>query len=1065
MLAQEQEPDSDEEKPMLDTVSVAGKKRISELRSRVKSARIQPYLDRFDEVMKPETLLVGSISVEEAERQEQEMEQQRIAAAIEKAREDKLRQEDLEQRERLARHRILTEQEAARIEARRRQRQRAAREQIQADQIKKVFQKAEAKLKNKLTQRQAEIQTKYGELRSSAQEYGGFKGRKWLVDWEHTPQPVMIRLDTARAIKDKVPKGRYVLVVSLYDRLGGNELRWSNLHKQSYDGSTVPVRHSGAFHAQEIKFNQNVFIVCPAKIDMHPSMTFYFELYLLKGRSSPIDRVVAWGAFPAYDNRGDVVRGKFKTPMLRGPTDLSVYKYERIDSLISKDVENWMANIYFKVEHLSRFADNRREYEVELQFTTELLGNPDRFDESEEESDGLGEDEEDEDEEVEGVHKLIKGSTLRKKKKTKAEKAEEKKKLLGELEESDEDADDEDGSDAEEGKGKGKRRKGKGRAGVDIDSESDDEDAATPRLAPRPGRRAGALGKKAALPPTPGAAARLTGGSSLRTGLPPPPGRKRAASTSATAYTSNADGTPDSEDSATPRKRYVPRSERKAQGHVVDRPDHRAQSGGEGDDASDDEGVRTRMTRADRMAQYQMSVSKRLHNVNEAFLKMQYIYRDLTADIGLKQWRTVEFWVMMFLFILAFWFRMYMHYFGQRLYLLLFQVPVSNFTVRFHTCQLDYPTEVTLGFEVGMTVVGVATNIIIFMGLMACAFISQRVLGHFADTFSRFMLAYGVATTFDWLALIIIDCIIQNWRGDAFKLYNQFVVNEGNGVAGIFMTTFINLSLFIFCIFLMYNYMLRLHMNGRIFDVFARLNGDEELFMVPYDLEMSVRELKWVCIKAERWRGKSGERRKVGVVQIDLTDESDPSFRETTVHIGVFTWRLDNSHELYRHFMKMANGAIVEVFGGVDGIKDESRLWLGHDVQEESGTLADFLAGRLGDLANNVRNRVRHMRQLSGASSSKGRAGSSREGRLGRSPLSHGPSTVSASASASDDEDANEETGLLALPPAPRRHRKEERGAVAPLHPIKDSDDEDEDDDAGAGGHKQLRPPPKLRAK
>lgn len=44
-----------------------------------------------------------------------------------------------------------------------------------------------------------------------------------------------------------------------------------------------------------------------------------------------------------------------------------------------------------------------------------------------------------------------------------------------------------------------------------------------------------------------------------------------------------------------------------------------------------------------------------------------------------------------------------------------------------------------------------------------------------------------------------------------------------------------------------------------------RLNGKDDEFFVPYDLEISLEELTYICRKAEQWRGEEGERRKVSV--------------------------------------------------------------------------------------------------------------------------------------------------------------------------------------------------------
>lgn len=56
-----------------------------------------------------------------------------------------------------------------------------------------------------------------------------------------------------RGVKDKLPHGRYVLMVSLYNRLGGHCLRWSKLRGQFWGGATLPVGHDGHFYSIEMK--------------------------------------------------------------------------------------------------------------------------------------------------------------------------------------------------------------------------------------------------------------------------------------------------------------------------------------------------------------------------------------------------------------------------------------------------------------------------------------------------------------------------------------------------------------------------------------------------------------------------------------------------------------------------------------------------------------------------------------------------------------------------------------------------------------------------------------------
>ncbi len=47
--------------------------------------------------------------------------------------------------------------------------------------------------------------------------------------------------------------GRYVLMVSMYNRLGGHVLQWSNMKGQRWGGTTLTITHDGNFYNTEIK--------------------------------------------------------------------------------------------------------------------------------------------------------------------------------------------------------------------------------------------------------------------------------------------------------------------------------------------------------------------------------------------------------------------------------------------------------------------------------------------------------------------------------------------------------------------------------------------------------------------------------------------------------------------------------------------------------------------------------------------------------------------------------------------------------------------------------------------
>ncbi|KAG6610672.1 uncharacterized protein IUM83_06616 [Phytophthora cinnamomi] len=151
--------------------------------------------------------------------------------------------------------------------------------------------------------------------------------------------------------------------------------------------------------------------------------------------------------------------------------------------------------------------------------------------------------------------------------------------------------------------------------------------------------------------------------------------------------------------------------------------------------------------------------------------------------------------------------------------------------------------------------------------------------------------------------------------GDWFKLYVRFQAQEGSGLVGIFIVVILYVALTCLSLLGLYIYLLYIHMNGRMLDVYRRIHGHEDTFFVPHDAEISLQELQTVCTQATRWKGPRGTQRKVFVHEYALSDPLDPLFRETNTHIAVYNVELDGSRELHRHFLKMPDGAVLELFG------------------------------------------------------------------------------------------------------------------------------------------------------
>ncbi|XP_034145101.1 uncharacterized protein ofcc1 isoform X2 [Esox lucius] len=217
------------------------------------------------------------------------------------------------------------------------------------------------------------------------------------------------------------------------------------------------------------------------------------------------------------------------------------------------------------------------------------------------------------------------------------------------------------------------------------------------------------------------------------------------------------------------------------------------------------------------------------------------------------------------------WFvRLYLHYCSQWLFLQAIAVPVNKFQFYAHTVELVYQNSLLhTREELAMVVVGPLTLNAATMLLLLIRWACQLAFGSLPSFTSDFIMALGVWTLLDPLAVFAVDAILgrlsysSEWPvADAAKLYWHFYRTVGSGAAGVVITVFVYSVLFLLSSTILYLYFLRLHNEGRMLDIFQRLSAVEGAFFVPCDLEVSIQEVDYIVQKAEQWRGFNGERRK-----------------------------------------------------------------------------------------------------------------------------------------------------------------------------------------------------------
>lgn len=339
--------------------------------------------------------------------------------------------------------------------------------------------------------------------------------------------------------------------------------------------------------------------------------------------------------------------------------------------------------------------------------------------------------------------------------------------------------------------------------------------------------------------------------------------------------------------------------------------------------------------------------------------KLHYLRHELLVDLGLTNWRTLEFWRLAALLLLACWLRLYVHYATQWVYLRGSRVAVYDFQPQWTTCLVKYTwRSVATSTEVATLALGVLGNTALFAFLALCAALSQRLVGELPSFGSSLIVCVGLATLLDPFLVLAVDVVSHHYDcssltecatslgaadcrcviGDWFKLYVRFQALEGSGLVGVFLVLVVYAALSSVTLVALYIYLLYVHMNGRMLDVYRRVHAQEQAFFVPHDAELSLPELRVVCEAARRWKGPRGTQRKVFVHEYVLSDPLDAGFEEKTAHVAIYNVELDGQRQLHRHFLRSSDGAVLELFGEVGTGADGT--WQDEAVGGASSSLA-----------------------------------------------------------------------------------------------------------------------------
>lgn len=770
-----------------------------------------------------------------------------------------------------------------------------------------------------IKKRKKKIKTLYGNLNEyRLSKWAGF----WHnVTWRNVPQKIKLRVQFVRGVKDKLPKGYYILLVTLRDRVGGKIVTIRNRDKKKrgdfstgFYQQTMEVYHDGKFSSLEMTFDQELYLVSPSQVKRKPYMTFTFELIQTSGPTPGL--CCAWGSFPVEDSSFNIISGKFKVPLLRGWITNEVDQYWKYHKEVNRNLDKWMGNLYFQVKPMPREKRGKVEKQVHVQHLKKLSDVVLKDEDEKIISISSSDSSEDVDTQDSEEEDTINESTSEHESDTDDEFSfsdKDSNEDLDELQDSDDekvklnkpktkngeiellDFDDDEQEDYDD----------KSKDLLSFDEDSDDYKENKPLL-----RKTSTISNRKISNKASEKNSALSRKASIDSNKIPMLRKESSLSNKIPLLRQNSNNSKLSIQQ--PIALQSVRTDEEIE--LVD----------------DGKPIIRRNMKLSELDEYKYNLPQPTGYKESllTFRKGKYLAKSIFNDMGISSFDSLltrEFWVTIFLLIVSFFLRQYSHYFGQYAMLWLFNVPSVQYYPNILYVDLNYQNLfLSLWQEIFVIVSGVGLNLILFTVLVLLIYFSQKAGVNVPSFASKLCVLFGVMTFLDPYLVLLSDCIFRRWdSGDWFKLYIFYEGQvSGEGFWGIFVTTLLYFYLSLITAAIMYRFILRIFMNGRIIDVFARVHGEQSSFFVPLDLEVSREELDYACLKAKKFRGVGGVFRRLVVMEYSLTDPRDDSFFERSIHIIIYSLIPKAGgvyqRKVFRQFLQLENLAIVEIFDDND---------------------------------------------------------------------------------------------------------------------------------------------------
>lgn len=861
---------------------------LKSMKNQLNTLRFTNYLKSFDEFSIKQSVVFSSLpSATVDERQRAQL----LGLGVEQEDEEMQHMNDLEHIDVLKKRRMFELQRRAteqRAIQNRNIKQIALKASLTEELLGTYFQYTQQQLKLHLASRRAEVLQTLGEVRRF--DRGDFDPEK--PDWNRFEQQVEINIQALRGVKDKLPKGEYMILISKWDKMAGDPMPWSYrnyadrhappcpLHWETKDlrvksrcevcqgwcGGTMTVNHDGKATSYEMDFNSKIFTFFPSQKTIKPYMTLMLELVKLPKNRKGEPKIVGWGAMPCVDSGFNIINGKFRFPILRGEYSPDFVHHRDIGKAISTDLENWLCNCYVDIFPHHREHLGRDEFRLQNEFTAGLLGIDDnhfpQYPVKVEDTNGWV-----------VTHGRPRGNSFLVQQREALERAEqeETRKVIG-----------------------------------DVKLDNNDM----------------SLFQSVGV-----------NGASLSIQSP----KKGNLSLSALYYPANEASItfdPYAIDPNFPYRRPDTWDTEETLGLALWAIVRQAIRN-KAQERKAEEAERTR--RVIKEAQDKKKYRFSIHPLGAVMLhstwRVQFDYstRAIFDEMSLRQgFANYKLYLNIIVILIAVAVQVYLNSCFKFIACKILGIPVFEVDPQPYGLILEYDITNSWALEeFFICVLAQLGNFLVCTSLITIGAGLRKATGTVPNNLSKFVYATAVGAYCTPFIMLFIDLGVGIRNGDILRLHHFFLDHGYDawwGYLVFFLTYFWFGSILYVCIFL---YTMRLHLNGILQDAYWRIMlVDEDNFFIPEDLECSKRELFYILEKAEQWRGKHGERRKISVNHITTTDQEHPGFKAESQYIAVSTLKCGNSREYldavsqmpddpryvipYRQFYVMPDGAILE---------------------------------------------------------------------------------------------------------------------------------------------------------